>query len=97
MGLAGGIASAQRLPLWRAALAIESAAPIICFWVPELGRSVTHAGDVKGSHMAERCSQFVSMVLGESLLSAGATFEASAWTLPCDAALAAAFVASAAP
>jgi low temperature requirement protein LtrA len=47
--------------------------------------------------MAERCSQFVSMVLGESLLSAGATFEASAWTLPCDAALAAAFVASAAP
>jgi low temperature requirement protein LtrA len=94
--VAGGLMAADRLALWVAAISIEYAAPAAGFWVPGLGRSVTQDWDVAGSHIAERCSQFVIIVLGESLLSAGATFEGAAWTLPCYAALAAAFVASAA-
>ena len=49
-------------------------APVLGFWVPVLGRSLTADWQVEGSHIAERCSLFVIIALGKSVLVTGATF-----------------------
>ena len=48
--------------------------------VPVLGRSETTDWQVEGSHIAERCSLFVIIALGESVLVTGATFAGLTWT-----------------
>jgi low temperature requirement protein LtrA len=68
-----------RLIGWAVALAIEYAAPALGFWTPHLGRSTTREWDIDPAHMAERCSLFVIIALGESLLVTGATFEKAVW------------------
>ena len=68
-----------RLALWAAALALDSLAPWIGFWVPGLGRSLTADWTVEGGHMAERCALFVIIALGESILVTGAGFAAVPW------------------
>src|SRR4051794_26080014 len=83
-----------RLGLWGAALAVEYVSPAVGFWTPGLGRSTTDDWDVEGGHLAERCSLFVIIALGESLLVTGATFEGLPWTAPTVAAFAVAFVGS---
>ena len=45
-----------------------------------MGASATTDWDVAGAHLAERCSLFVIIALGESILVAGATFADLAWT-----------------
>jgi low temperature requirement protein LtrA len=86
--IAGGIAEPEaRLPFWIVALAIEYAGPSAGFFVPGLGRSTTADWDVEGGHLAERCSLFIIIALGESLLVTGATFAELEW----DATAAAAF------
>jgi low temperature requirement protein LtrA len=47
--------------------------------VPGLGRSRTGDWDIEGNHLAERCSLFIIIALGESLLVTGATFAELAW------------------
>jgi low temperature requirement protein LtrA len=79
--LAGAVASPNaRLLFWAVALAIEVVSPSLGFWVPGLGRSTTSDWDVEGNHLAERCSLFIIIALGESLLVTGATFADLAWT-----------------
>jgi low temperature requirement protein LtrA len=62
------------------------------FWVPGLGRSTTGDWDIEGAHMAERCSLFIIIALGESVLVTGATFAELHWTLIDIAAFLIAFV-----
>ena len=78
--LAGALMHDARLPLWALAVCIETVAPIFGFWVPVLGRSATTDWQVEGGHIAERCSLFVIIALGESVLVTGATFAGLAWT-----------------
>ena len=79
--LAGALAQGQtRLALWAVALAVDTFAPIVGFHVPRLGRSSTTDWAVEGGHMAERCSLFVIIALGESILVTGATFAGLPWT-----------------
>ncbi|MDQ0474694.1 low temperature requirement protein A [Labrys wisconsinensis] len=78
--IAGGLAAPEpRLALWAVALAIEYAGPSAGFAVPGLGRSTTADWDVEGHHLSERCSLFVIIALGESILVTGATFADLAW------------------
>ncbi len=60
-----------RFAWWALALCIELLSPSINFWVPGLGRSSTADWNVEGGHLAERCSLFVIIALGESLLVTG--------------------------
>jgi low temperature requirement protein LtrA len=93
--LAGGFVSPEaRLAVWALALAIDSAAPLIGFWVPGLGRSSTADWDVEGGHLAERCALFVIIALGESVLITGATSAGLPATLINNAAFANAFIGS---
>ena len=76
--IAGAFAEGpQRLGLWAIAAGIDSAAPVLGFWLPMLGRSETSDSQVEGGHIAERCSLFVIIALGESVLVTGATSPAS--------------------
>ena len=87
--IAGGCAEGQmRVLLWLAALALEYTGPFAHFYVPGLGRSSTADWKIDGAHMAERCSLFVIIGLGESILVTGAT----AASLPATAAAICAFV-----
>jgi low temperature requirement protein LtrA len=75
----GGLAhDGTRVALWIVALGIEYFGPLAFFYVPGLGASTTADWKVDASHMAERCSLFVIIALGESILVTGAT----AATLP---------------
>ncbi|MCW5703571.1 MAG: low temperature requirement protein A [Bradyrhizobium sp.] len=77
----GGIAEGERrLYFWMAALAIEYVAPAVRFWTPRLGFSSIEAWSVEGGHMAERCSLFIIIALGEALVVNGATFAELTWT-----------------
>lgn len=59
---------------WVAALVLEYLGPALAFHVPGLGRSSTADWNVDGGHLAERCSQFVIIALGESVLVTGSSF-----------------------
>jgi low temperature requirement protein LtrA len=77
----GGLAAGEvRLYLWIAAIAIEYAAPAARFWTPGLGFSSIEAWAVEGGHMAERCSLFIIIALGEAIVVNGTTFAELAWT-----------------
>jgi low temperature requirement protein LtrA len=78
--IAGGLLEPEpRLWLWIAAVAIEYAGPSAGFFVPGLGRSTTSDWDVEGGHIAERCSGFIIIALGESIVVIGATFAELTW------------------
>lgn len=73
--LAGGWLDGQwRWAWWTAALVLEYLGPALAFPVPGLGRSSTADWDIDGGHLAERCSQFVIIALGESVLVTGSSF-----------------------
>ncbi|HEX5683696.1 MAG TPA: low temperature requirement protein A [Ideonella sp.] len=79
--IAGGLAEPQqRLAWWALALAVETAAPLLFYWTPGLGRSVLSDWDIDPNHMAERCALFVIIALGESLLITGATVANTPWS-----------------
>ncbi len=95
--LSGGLSGGEtRLALWCAALVLEYCGPALGFRVPSLGRSTTADWDVDGGHLAERCSLFIIIALGESLLVTGATFADSDFAAPTIAAFLLAFVGAAA-
>jgi len=78
--IAGGLTAPELRPwIWIAAVAIEYAGPSTGFFVPGLGRSSTTDWNVEGSHIAERCSGFIIIALGESILVTGATFAELSW------------------
>src|SRR6478609_8028187 len=77
----GGLAHDEtRLWFWIVALTIEYVSPAVRFWVPKLGFSSVEAWAVEGGHMAERCSLFVIIALGEAVVVNGATFAELDWT-----------------
>jgi low temperature requirement protein LtrA len=79
--IAGGLHEGQiRFLCWAVALTIEYFGPASFFYVPGLGRSSTAEWDVEGGHMAERCSLFVIIALGESVVVTGSSFAESART-----------------
>lgn len=78
--LGGILEDEQRLYCWITALAIEYVAPAVRFWTPKLGFSSVEAWAVEGGHMAERCSLFIIIALGEGLVVNGATFAELTWT-----------------
>ena len=92
--LAGCYGEAWRLEFWALAVAIETAAPLLGYRVPRLGRSVTADWAVAGAHMAERCGLFIIIALGESILITGATFASLDWTAPAIGAFLVAFMGS---
>lgn len=83
-----------RLEVWTLAVAIETVAPIVGYWLPWLGRSTTAEWVVAGNHMAERCGLFIIIALGESILITGATFATLTWTGETIAAFLTAFIGS---
>ena len=84
----------DRLLLWSIAIAVEYGAVWIGFWVPGLGRSLTRHWTIEGEHLAERCSLFVMIALGESILVTGSTAASTKATLPSVAAFGVAFAGS---
>jgi low temperature requirement protein LtrA len=81
--IVGGFAEpGARLSWWAPALVIELVGPWARFWVPGLGASSVADWNVDGGHMAERCSLFIIIALGESLLVTGATFAELTWDAP---------------
>ncbi|MES2106488.1 MAG: low temperature requirement protein A [Pseudomonadota bacterium] len=93
--IAGGLQNGNsRLLCWILALALEYVSPALGFRVPGLGRSTTADWNVEGGHLAERCSLFIIIALGESILVTGATFAELSWTPSSIQAFAVAFVGS---
>ena len=94
--IAGGLDSdpARRTVWWAAALALEYAGPLLFYTVPGLGRSTPEEWNISGAHMAERCSLFIIISLGEGILVTGATFTRLAPGLPAVLAFLSAFLAS---
>ncbi len=93
--IAGGLGGEDsRWIWWVAAMAMDVASPALGFWTPGMGRSTTADWNVEGGHLAERCSLFIIIALGESILVTGATFAELDWTPSCIAAFATAFVGS---
>lgn len=93
--IAGALADGPlRVTLWGTAVALETFAPIVGFYVPGLGRSRTADWVVEGAHMAERCGLFVIIALGESILITGANFASLTWTPATVAAFVIAFAGS---
>ena len=72
--LGGRLGGQTRVLLWVAALLLEYLGPAMTFRVPGLGRSSTADWNVEGGHLAERCSQFVIIALGESVLVTGSIY-----------------------
>lgn len=72
--IAGGLIEELRILLWGVAVMLTWLAPAAGFYVPRLGRSTSRDWDVDGNHMAERCSLFIIIALGESILVTGSTF-----------------------
>lgn len=83
-----------RLAWWSLGLGLEYLAPSLGFWTPGLGRTAAKDWDVEGGHMAERCSLFIIIALGESVLVTGSAFADLTWTQPTLAAFAAALTGS---
>ena len=76
----GFVEGLPRLLLWAVALGIEYLSPAMRFWVPGCGASSIDDWAVEGGHLAERCSGFIIIALGESIVVTGATFADLTWT-----------------
>jgi len=93
--LIGGWMDGQtRGVFWVAALVLEYLGPACTFRVPGLGRSSTADWNVDGGHLAERCSQFVIIALGESVLVTGSSFAETLHELQALLAFVSAFIGS---
>jgi len=70
--IAGGLAEpGLRLSLWVAALVVEYVGPLLRYRLPGLGAAPQETLDIKGEHLAERCALFVTIALGETILTTG--------------------------
>ena len=95
--IAGAISTPPaRIALWGTALAIEYAGPLVLFATPILGQSRVNDWDISGEHMAERCSLFIIIALGETIVVAGSTYAGLTHDVPTNLALVVSFVSSAA-
>ena len=95
--IAGGLADGTaRTLLWIGALLIDYAAPMATYRVPGRSRLGLEAWQVQVSHFAERFQLFIIIALGESIVITGATTSELELDAARVAALAVAFIGSAA-
>ena len=72
--LNGALAHGEtRTYVWLVALAIDYAGPIVFYWVPGWGRLGGGTWEVETTHFAERFQLFVIIALGETIVLTGAT------------------------
>src|SRR5262249_34904022 len=83
-----------RLMLWVVAVGLDVSAVGLGFPVPGLGHSRRLDAMIAGEHLAHRCSLFVLLALGESILVIGASLGALPTSPETIAAFVAAFVGS---
>ena len=72
--IGGWLDGQQRAGFWIAALLLEYIGPALAFGVPGMGRTQTADWNVDGGHLAERCSLFVLIALGESVVVTGSSY-----------------------
>ncbi|KAF9903490.1 hypothetical protein EC991_003773 [Linnemannia zychae] len=70
----GAIGGTTRNVLWTVAIVLEYISAATGFYIPGLGRSVTTDWVIHGGHLAERCSLFIIIALGESIVVTGEAF-----------------------
>jgi low temperature requirement protein LtrA len=94
--IAGGIvdAEASRWILWLGALGLDLAAPLLTYWLPGVGTTPMSQWQIEGAHFGERFQLFVIIVLGESIVLAGATASETGLSVDVVAALLLAFLSS---
>lgn len=93
--IGGAVADGHiRLGMWLIALVIDYSGPFALYRVPGLGQSNTSDWNISGSHMAERCSLFIIIALGEGIVVTGGSFASEPITSVSIAALLAAFLTS---
>ncbi|KAF9948823.1 hypothetical protein BGZ70_002045 [Mortierella alpina] len=71
-GVLGGV---TRNVLWTVAIVLEYTSAAAGFYVPGLGKSISTDWDIHGGHLAERCSLFIIIALGESIVVTGEAFK----------------------
>jgi low temperature requirement protein LtrA len=87
--IAGGVVDGDaRFAVWLGAMAVAYTVMWHGFPVPWIGRSVTTDYTIIPRHIAERCTLFITLALGESILITGSNFG----ELPSSVATVAAFV-----
>ncbi len=85
-----------RNAVWALALVIDYAGPAAGYWVPAVGRSPAGEWEIEGSHFAERFQLFIIIALGDSIVVAGTTASNLHIDAARGAAVAVAFLTSAA-
>ncbi|KAF9437601.1 hypothetical protein BGZ76_000125 [Entomortierella beljakovae] len=70
----GAIGGNTRNVLWIVAIIIEYIGPSAGFYTPGIGMSTSIDWDIHGGHLAERCSLFIIIALGESIVVTGDSF-----------------------
>ncbi len=72
--IAGGLLDDEaRTVVWVAALVLDYAGPYAGYWTPGLGRTAVTDWELEHVHFAERFQLFIIIVLGESIVLAGAS------------------------
>jgi low temperature requirement protein LtrA len=94
--VAGGLvdAGALRWVLWLGALGLDLAAPLVRYWLPGVGATAMSQWQIESAHFGERFQLFVIIVLGESIVLAGATASDTGLSLEVVAALLLSFLSS---
>ena len=94
--VAGGIVDAEglRWVLWLGALGLDLAAPLVMYWLPSVGATPMSQWQIEGAHFGERFQLFVIIVLGETVVLAGATASEKGLSIDVVAALLLAFLSS---
>ncbi|KAF8917514.1 Low temperature requirement A [Dissophora ornata] len=72
----GALGGNTRNVLWTVAIVLEYISPAIGFYTPGIGKSISTDWDIHGGHLAERCSLFIIIALGESIVVTGEAFRA---------------------
>jgi low temperature requirement protein LtrA len=80
--------------LWLGALGLDLAAPLLTYWLPGAGTTPMSQWQIEGAHFGERFQLFVIIVLGESVVLAGATASETGLSVDVVAALLLAFLSS---
>jgi low temperature requirement protein LtrA len=83
-----------QLALWVAAIALETGAAFVGYWVPDLGATQASEWTISLEHFIERCQLFVIIALGESIIITGGTFSDDEISTSRSAAFVTAFVGS---
>ena len=94
--VAGGIVDPEglRWGLWLGALGLDLAAPLLTYWLPVVGATPMSQWQIEGAHFGERFQLFVIIVLGETVVLAGATASEQGLSIDVVAALLLAFLSS---